>query len=158
VLYLGAGAAVNVFLLPRGDDYAKFADGSYIAFVRLMALGRPRSATLRGTTPVDFVASNVPGFPFPVYLAGARSRWLLPFGPTIGAAINATLLSYDGTCCIGFTFDTSAVPYSDTLVRCVGQGFEELLALGGEHDHVVLPLHDGSYPGSGPMPAGKTRR
>ena len=34
VLYLGAGAAVNVVFLLRGDDYAKFADGSSIPFVR----------------------------------------------------------------------------------------------------------------------------
>jgi len=34
VLYIAAGAAVNAFFLLRGDDYAKFADGSYIAFVR----------------------------------------------------------------------------------------------------------------------------
>ena len=34
VLYLGAGAAVNAFFLMRGDDYAKFADGSYLPFVR----------------------------------------------------------------------------------------------------------------------------
>ena len=34
MLYLGGGAAVNAFFLLRGDDYAKFADGSYLAFVR----------------------------------------------------------------------------------------------------------------------------
>jgi hypothetical protein len=34
VLYLAAGAAVNGFFLLRGDDYAEFADGSYIPFVR----------------------------------------------------------------------------------------------------------------------------
>jgi hypothetical protein len=34
VLYLGAGAAVNAFFLLRGDDYAKFADGAYVRFVR----------------------------------------------------------------------------------------------------------------------------
>lgn len=34
VLYIVAGAAVNVFFLLRGDDYAQFADGSYIPFVR----------------------------------------------------------------------------------------------------------------------------
>lgn len=33
-LYLAAGAAVNAFFLLRGDDYAKFASGSYIPFVR----------------------------------------------------------------------------------------------------------------------------
>lgn len=34
VLYLGAGAAVNAVFLARSDDYAKFADGAYIRFVR----------------------------------------------------------------------------------------------------------------------------
>lgn len=34
VLYIAAGAAVNAFFLLRGDDYAKFADGAYVAFVR----------------------------------------------------------------------------------------------------------------------------
>lgn len=34
VLFLGAGAAMNAFFLLRGDDYARFADGAYVAFVR----------------------------------------------------------------------------------------------------------------------------
>ena len=59
---------------------------------------------------VDFLASNVPGIGFPVYLAGARMTRYVPFGPTIGAAVNITLLSYDGTCEIGVTVDTAAVP------------------------------------------------
>lgn len=95
---------------------------------------------------VDFLASNVPGFTFPVYLAGARLVGYFPFGPTTGAAINATLLSYDGTCCIGLTFDTAAVPDTDVLVRCVGEGFDEVLALGGDHTPVTLPLHEGWSP------------
>ena len=33
---------------------------------------------------VDFVASDVPGFPFPVYLAGSRVERYVAFGPTIG--------------------------------------------------------------------------
>ena len=32
-MYLVAGAAVNAFFLLRGDDYATFADGSYLSFV-----------------------------------------------------------------------------------------------------------------------------
>ena len=93
---------------------------------------------------VDFVASNVPGFTFPVYLAGAEVAGLFPFGPTIGAAINATLLSYDGTCCVGVTIDTAAVPDGDVLMTCLADGFEEVLDLGGEHSAVRLPLHDGA--------------
>lgn len=34
LLYLVGGAAMNALFLLRGDDYAKFADGAYIAFVR----------------------------------------------------------------------------------------------------------------------------
>ena len=34
VLYIGAGALVNAAFLARGDDYEKFADGSYIPYVR----------------------------------------------------------------------------------------------------------------------------
>lgn len=34
VLYVGAGAGVNAFFLLRGDDYAQFADGAYVRFVR----------------------------------------------------------------------------------------------------------------------------
>jgi hypothetical protein len=34
VLYVAAGAAVNGFFLLRGDDYATFADGAYLSFVR----------------------------------------------------------------------------------------------------------------------------
>lgn len=33
-LYLLAGAAVNLGMVLRGDDYAGFADGAYVAFVR----------------------------------------------------------------------------------------------------------------------------
>jgi hypothetical protein len=33
-LFIGAGAAANTFFLLRGDDYAEFADGAYIPFVR----------------------------------------------------------------------------------------------------------------------------
>lgn len=34
VLYLVGGAAINAYFLLRGDDYARFADGSYLPFVR----------------------------------------------------------------------------------------------------------------------------
>ena len=39
---------------------------------------------------VDFLASDVPGLPVPVYLGGAKVKVQYAFGPTIGAAVNVT--------------------------------------------------------------------
>ncbi|MGO9343565.1 MAG: WS/DGAT domain-containing protein, partial [Acidimicrobiales bacterium] len=91
---------------------------------------------------VDFLASDVPGFPFPVYLGGALLERYVAFGPTIGSSVNLTLLSYNGTCCVGITSDTAAVPDHDVFIECLHEGFEEVLALSGDHEPAVLPLHD----------------
>jgi diacylglycerol O-acyltransferase len=82
---------------------------------------------------VDFLASNVPGVPVPLYVAGAQVQAWYAFGPTIGAAVNCTLMSYVDTCFIGITIDSAAVPDPDCLVRCLAEGFEEVLALAGDH-------------------------
>ncbi len=95
---------------------------------------------------VDFVASDVPGVPVPLYLAGARIRGSYAFGPTTGAALNVTLFSYQGTCCIGCNIDTAAVPDPDVLVDCLRQGFDEVLALSGDHPPAVSPLADSDAP------------
>jgi hypothetical protein len=51
------------------------------------------------------------------------------FAPLAGAAINVTLLSHCGTCCIGVNVDAVAVPDSETFLRCLEEGFAEVLAL-----------------------------
>lgn len=78
---------------------------------------------------VDVLASNVPGFPVPVYVAGARVEGFYPCGPTIGSSANITLMSYAGTCCVGVTTDAGAVPDPDVFVDCLCEGFDEVLAL-----------------------------
>ena len=79
---------------------------------------------------VDFVVSNVPGAPFPVYLAGSKITGMFAFGPTIGASVNTTLMSYDGTCDIGINIDTAAVPDPDVLLGCLRESLAEITALG----------------------------
>ncbi len=79
---------------------------------------------------VDFLASNVAGPPVPVYLAGGKVTGLCAFGPTIGASLNTTLLSYAGTCHIGVNIDTAAVPDPDVLLACLAEGLAEVTALG----------------------------
>ena len=93
----------------------------------------PPAAVASMLKHVDFVASNVPGFTTAVYLAGARVERYVAFGPTIGASLNVTLLSYCGRCCAGVTVDTAAVPDPDVLVECLREGFNEVLALGAAH-------------------------
>lgn len=78
---------------------------------------------------VDFVASDVPGLPIPVFLAGAAVRMQYAFGPTIGTGLNVTLLSYVDTCAIGINVDTGAIPDFDVLYDCLVAGFDDVLAL-----------------------------
>ena len=81
---------------------------------------------------VDFVASNVPSAPVPVYFAGSKVTGMFAFGPTIGASVNITLMSYDGACDIGINIDTAAVPDPDVLLACLRDSFAEITALGGD--------------------------
>ncbi len=83
-------------------------------------------AMLKGA---DFVTSNVPGAPFEIFSAGAALERMYAFAPLAGAAINVTLLSNCGTCCIGVNVDAVAVPDSETFLRCLEEGFAEVLAL-----------------------------
>ena len=76
----------------------------------------------------DFVATNVPGAPIPVYSAGSRVDGLYAFAPTAGAAVNVSLISHCDTCCIGVVVDTTAVPDPAALVACLREGFDEVLA------------------------------
>lgn len=78
---------------------------------------------------VDFLASDVPGIPMPVYLGGAAVTMQYPFGPTIGAGVNVTLMSYVDTCSLGINVDIGAIPDFDVFYDCLVAGFDEVLAL-----------------------------
>ena len=75
---------------------------------------------------VDFVTSNVPGAPFPVYLAGAKLEGNFALGPLAGAAANITLLSYLDELQIGVNTDPAAVPDPDVFLTCLQEGFDEI--------------------------------
>jgi len=77
----------------------------------------------------DFVTSNIPGAPVPVYVAGAGVERLYAFAPPAGAAFNVALISHCDTCCIGIVIDTAAVPDPEVLLACLRTGFDEVLAL-----------------------------
>ncbi|MGO9560765.1 MAG: wax ester/triacylglycerol synthase domain-containing protein [Acidimicrobiales bacterium] len=106
---------------------------------------------------IDFLASNVPGVNVPIFLGGAPVSGYYAFGPTTGSAVNVTLLTYNGTCCVGFTVDTAAVPDHDVLMECFREGFEEVLELGGEHHPVARPLQHGHARQHGHVSASPSR-
>lgn len=91
----------------------------------------PRAYVASLLRRVDFLASDVPGFAAPVSMGGAPVRMQYAFGPTLGAALNATLLSYADTCAIGFNVDVAAVRDVDLLRDCLAQGCTEVLELAG---------------------------
>ncbi|MBJ7338139.1 wax ester/triacylglycerol synthase domain-containing protein [Mycolicibacterium sp.] len=78
---------------------------------------------------VDFVCSDVPGIPVPVFLGGAGVLAQFGFGPTVGAAVNVTLLTYVDVCELGIDVDTGAIPDYQVFSDCLAAGFDEVLAL-----------------------------
>ncbi|MCP2293298.1 wax ester/triacylglycerol synthase domain-containing protein [Nocardia amikacinitolerans] len=81
---------------------------------------------------VDFVASNVPGPPAPLYLAGARIDRVYAFSPTLGTSFNVTLTTHAGLCCVGINADTAAVADLTSLTGCLAAGFDTVLRVGVE--------------------------
>lgn len=79
---------------------------------------------------VDVTTSNVPGPPFPVWVAGRKVNEFFAFGPLAGSAVNLTLFSYDGWLFIGINSDKVAITDADRFVSCIEDGLAEIVALG----------------------------
>ena len=79
---------------------------------------------------IDFVATNVPGLPHRVFLAGAEVTREYAFAPPSGAAFSVALLSHGDQCCIGINIDTTAVPDAHELIACLREGFDDVLSVG----------------------------
>ena len=90
------------------------------------AAGAMARRTMNAT---DVIASNVPGSPVPIWLAGAKIESLVGFGPRSGSGLNLTLLSHEATVAVGINMDPAATPDTDTLTACMRAGFDEVLAL-----------------------------
>ena len=80
---------------------------------------------------VDFATSNVRAAPFELYIAGAKVLAPYPMGPVAGTAWNITMLSYAGALYMGVHVDPAAVEQPDLLMRCLRDGFREVLEAGG---------------------------
>ena len=71
----------------------------------------------------DVTTSNVPGPPISLYLAGSRMVAAYPLVATIGAAVNITMVTYDGTAFVGVSADDRAVSDLADLVEDLRSGF-----------------------------------
>lgn len=76
----------------------------------------------------DVTTSNVPGPPIPLYLAGVRIVGMYPLVATIGAAVNVTMVTYDGYAFVGISADDRAVTDLDGLVADLRSGFATVTA------------------------------
>lgn len=87
----------------------------------------------------NLVISNVPGPPFPLYLAGRQFVAAYPMGPIMdGAGLNVTVLSYREHVDIGFMASADLVPDVWTVAAQVEPAFEELKALAAEKDPTLV--------------------
>jgi diacylglycerol O-acyltransferase len=75
----------------------------------------------------DVTTSNVPGPPVPLYVAGARIVGMYPLVATIGAAVNVTMVTYDGAAFVGISADDRAVPELSELVEDLRSGFGSVI-------------------------------
>jgi diacylglycerol O-acyltransferase len=93
----------------------------------------------------NLVISNVPGPPFPLYLAGAELVAAYPMGPVFeGAGLNITVISYMGSLDFGFQADARAVPDLWDLAACVEPAFAELAdAVGAPGPRTSVAAGDG---------------
>ena len=94
----------------------------------LIAADSPR--LLIDFSGIDFVTSNVPGVPIPVFFGGARMEAQFAFGPMSGAATNITLLSYLDEVQIAVNTDPAAIPDSEIFLSCLLEGIDEVRKVG----------------------------
>jgi diacylglycerol O-acyltransferase / wax synthase len=75
----------------------------------------------------NVIISNVPGPPFPLYMAGAELTRMYPMGPLIlGGGLNITVLSYQGSLDFGFLTCPETAPDTEFLAAGVPLALEEL--------------------------------
>jgi diacylglycerol O-acyltransferase len=84
----------------------------------------------------DLQVSNIRGLSHSVQLAGQKVLGMYPLGPRPGVAAMVAMITYDGTCCLGFNLDPKVFPDIEQINRCLTEGFAEVLAIG---DSVSTP-------------------
>ncbi len=114
--------AANTVRAWRAEPALKLAD--YLA--ELSRFLPPELVSAAAQTS-DLTASNVPGLPVPVWLAGAKVVRMYPLVGTVGAAINVTMLTYTDTASLGISSDDAAVQDREELIESLRYGFRKVI-------------------------------
>ena len=112
-------------------DWTEFTTPTLAAqafrFYSGMNLGR------RHRPVANITISNVPGPPFPLYIAGSRMESMYPMGPVVhGQAINVTVVSYRDEMFLGAIADRAVVPDARPFVEGMEKALGELEAAADE--------------------------
>jgi hypothetical protein len=76
---------------------------------------------------MNLIISNVPGPPFPLYVAGAEIQSLFPMGPLLyGTGVNVTVFSYRDRIDFGFMVCRDIVQDPWFIAEGINLAFEEL--------------------------------
>jgi len=134
--------AIGAMVRSARAEPAVAALGSVAPFIS--RLPAPLISQIAGnmTKANDLQASNVPGIREDRYLAGAKILKAYPFGPLPGCAAMIVLVSHLDGCCVGINMDPAAITDEDRFVRCISEGFDEVLALVDTPDPTPTPLHE----------------
>ncbi len=121
--------AVGAMVRKARDEPAVAALG--MVAPALSRLPAPLISQIAGnmTKANDLQASNVPGLREERFVAGAKILKAYPFGPLPGCAAMVTLVSHLDGCCIGINFDPAAITDEERFVRCVDEGFTEVIGV-----------------------------
>ncbi|HEY3832657.1 MAG TPA: wax ester/triacylglycerol synthase family O-acyltransferase [Acidimicrobiia bacterium] len=110
-------------------DLAELASPAMLSSVMRM-VSSLRLTDRFGSAIHNAIVSNVPGPPFPLYLAGARLEAMHPLGPIFdGAALNLTVISYLDSIDFGFLGCRELLPDLDALAHAVPDALAELLKI-----------------------------
>lgn len=107
------------------QDWAQFSGPRLFGLA--MRLYSQMELADRHPPAINFLVSNVPGPPIPLYFAGGRLVGLYPMGPIVdGMGLNVTVLSYENEIGFGFVACREMIPDLWDLAEGVPAALEEL--------------------------------